>query len=130
MEKIIITPEYCAQFRVFATPAGVSISKNAVVFNKAAVKVLALKKGDYFTLEADDRKLKLHLAAKGFEIKSELKYALSAPGEGLFEYMHKFTNQTIGQVKTFKFELGEFKEGAYPLEMKEIVKRETKAPAK
>jgi len=130
MEKITITPEYCEQFRVFAMPAAMSISKQATVFNMAAVKVLALKKGSHFTLSADDRKLYLQLEARGFEIRSELKHAVSGKSVGLFEFMHKHTNQTIGQVKTFKFEIGEFKNGAYPLELKEIVKRPTKAAAK
>jgi len=117
MSTITLTPKSIEQYAILGKPARISISKAMISFTAAAVKRLALKQGECFFLDIDDDgKLYYRVASKGagFEIVNETKQkSMNAYGSGLLAALvhHKVAKE----MKTIRFNLGEFKEGRWKL---------------
>ena len=116
MSKITLTPQSVEQYAILGKPARISVSKAMVSFTAAAVKKLALKQGECFFLDIDDGKFYYRDASKGkgFKIVNETKQkSMNAYGSGLLAALvhHKIAKE----MKTVRFNLGEFKEGRWEL---------------
>lgn len=117
MNELIITPEMAIEAQTRSKPSMIIISKINVSFNIPATKRLALKPGTMFQLVVKDRKIYYKdVAASGFEIKTVNNKGSMLNNRGLHEVLNE---QFQKSEKSFRFYIGEFKEGLRELTIKE-----------
>lgn len=109
MKELIITPELAKEAEIKNKPAVVVISRMNVLFNHSAVKLLALKKGVQFQIIVKDNSIFYRDVVKdGFEISLIDKKGASCITKGLHILLNEYFQKND---KSYRFELGEFKEG-------------------
>lgn len=115
--KVEITPKIIEAFNQEGKPAIVTIGARGETFNKIAENVLAMKNGTSFLLDFEDGIFFYKESAQGFQVRQSGKYKISqAIIPNLALYIDRFIKS--GK-KTFRFEIGEFKEGRRKLTMVE-----------
>lgn len=104
----IINPDTLQDFRERSNPAIISITKNMIYFNSAAIRVLSIKPGDYFALEIDKNRLYYRDSnASGFccKVKDSKKHTIISYNRGLLDML--ITEMGItGAPKSLRFEIG------------------------
>jgi hypothetical protein len=104
----IINPDTLQDFKTRNSPALITISKKLVVFNVPAVKMLAIKPGDYFALEIDKNRLYYRDSnASGFRCgdKNGKTNIVISQISGLLDML--ITEMGItGAPKSLRFEIG------------------------
>ncbi len=116
MDTIIITPQICEEYIPYDKKPIITFSKYRIVFSLAAVKKLALKADDKFILEIKDNKLYYKdttKSRKAFQTYLSGKNILAASASGLLRLL--FIYKIVPEMKTTKFIIDEFKDGAYRL---------------
>ena len=79
MKTIMLTPDYCADYKIIDQPMRMTVSNGKIIFNESASKKLCLKLTTRFKLEHDGSDLYfLDSGSDGFEITYELKKCFSA----------------------------------------------------
>jgi len=117
MNEVIITPEMAIEAETRNKPAMIIISKMNVSFNIPATKRLALKPGAMFLIVLKDRKVYYKDAASsGFEIKTVNNKGSFLLNRGLHVVL---CEQFQKSEKSFRFDIGEFKDGLRELTIKE-----------
>jgi hypothetical protein len=107
--KIEITPKAVELFNEEGKPAIMTIGNKGITFNKIAERQLALKPEASFLLDFDEGILFYKESTEGFKIHLTGKYQLpSSTVQNCAKYIDKFFKKNIN---TFRFEIGEFKEG-------------------
>ncbi len=114
MNPIIIDPQFVRDIVNESKPALLTISKQSFVFSSKATKLLALKKGDHISLILENGKLKLkYQVSDGFKVTNiNGKGCACIPVSGILIALKKHINVSA---KSLKFEIGEFKDGLWPL---------------
>ncbi len=118
MDKLIITKEEARKYSgIYGTPL-ITILPSRVVFSKAAAMKLALKVGDYFTIEVETfGKPRIYFKEDpkfiGFKIINLNKQTLMASSFGLLDAL--IYKKIISETRKIKFQLGHFKDGRYEL---------------
>jgi hypothetical protein len=117
MKELIITPELATEAETRNKPAMCIISKMNVSFNMAATKRLVLKEGTMFQIILKDNKIFYKdVAASGFLIRTVNNKGANLINRG----MHTVLCENYQKYdKSFRFEIGEFKDGMRELSMKE-----------
>lgn len=116
MKTTLITPEFVREnFGPQENPI-ISISKMNIYFNRTATKLLALKKGDTFQFEIqEDGKTRLFYkdSPSGFKITTISEKGLAQLINKEYAMpLHTCLNKYFKSAgKSFRFELGEFKDG-------------------
>lgn len=118
--KIVITPEKALEFSQRGKPAILTISEKSITFNTPAAKLLGLSEEYSFSLEFEDGIL--YYCDKPI-VTNESKFKIVATGKhliftayaiGISGYLDTFLKRGL---KTFRFHIGEFKEGRRRLEL-------------
>jgi len=113
--KIEISPERVTEFNDKGKPGIVTIGKKNIFFNAIACKMLTLSQSCKFLLEFEDGQLYYKDATHGFECRQSGKYKLlGAISLGIQPYLNQFMKK---EATTFKFEIGEFKDGRRKLNL-------------
>jgi len=107
--KIEITPKVVELFNEEGKPAIMTVGNKGITFNKIAERQLSLKPVSNFLLEFEDGILSYKESVDGFTIHLTGKYQLpSSTVQSLAKYIDKFFKKNVN---TFRFEIGEFKDG-------------------
>jgi hypothetical protein len=109
MKELIITPQLAQEVELRNKPAFVSISKMNIALNGPATKLLALKSGVQFQLVLKNGKLYYKDSPdNGFTITGVKMKGASLVNRGLHIILCEEYHENDS---TFRFEIGEIKEG-------------------
>lgn len=107
--KIEITPKAVELFNEEGKPAIMTVGNKGITFNKVAERQLSLKPNSTFLLEFEDGIFSYKESTEGFTVHLTGKYQLpSSTIQNCAKYIDKFFKKSFN---TFRFEIGEFKEG-------------------
>ncbi|KAF0200596.1 MAG: hypothetical protein FD170_3345 [Bacteroidetes bacterium] len=117
MSETIFNPALVTEIENQSKPALLSVSKMNISFNNAAVSRLAIKQGVRFILHLKDGKIFYKDAPlDGFEIKTVNHKGAQLLNKGLYIALNKKFKPCDS---SYRFIIGEFKDGARELTLEE-----------
>jgi hypothetical protein len=109
-KKTILNNETCPSHRSMDI-AAINVTASSIVFNRAAIDMLSLNKGDRVSFEMEDDELfMLFDKEKGITVGTGTKNGLALNRISLRTQLHK-----IYGAPRFRLELGNFSDGRFPL---------------
>lgn len=114
---ITLTPSPAKTIALKNKPAIVTLAKNAIVFNPRATQLLALGVGRRFLFEEREGKLYLKYSSdeNSWEIKTIVKDCARINTSMLYAAVKHILKSA--EQKALRFDVGEFKEGLWPLQL-------------